>query len=401
MKHLLKQGSSLSLLIVACLLLSSCWSSSPIEDVNLEAGVALDVAEETETEQDLAQKGGEYPKRNKVSCTYQFLIPQGAIGSKKEGAQSKNYYNATQTGDSIFEAVRELSLRSNRLPIGHHLKTIVIGEELARTTKLSELIEFFSRDNDIRPSVLLFISKGKAREVFRDSLPGQTPAFVLNGTFNNRRRITRIWEPVSMAKVVGPLHGHTTFALQNVVVSGKETKFSGVAVIKGSTGKLGGFLDEAELDGLVWLTGKGEGGSVKTYSSDNNKLVTYEITGMDSKIKASVNGDKISFHVLIESKGRIAEAYFAGGERLVGGTIRKARETLEKKVQDMVKTTVRKMQHELQADVAGFGKSLQIQHPSVWNKVKTNWDTVFSSVPITYEVKLNIEDYGASSTTSD
>ncbi|MFC3750120.1 Ger(x)C family spore germination protein [Paenibacillus sp. GCM10012306] len=399
MKQILKQGCSLSLLLAVCLLLSSCWSSSPIEDVNMEAGVALDIADETETEQDFAQKGGEYPKRNKVSCTYQFLIPQGAIGSKKEGAQSKNYYNATQTGDSIFEAVRELSLRSNRLPIGHHLKTIVIGEELARTTKLSELIEFFSRDNDIRPSVLLLISKGKAREVFRDSLPGQTPAFVLNGTFNNRKRITRIWEPVSMAKVVGPLHGHTSFVLQNVIVSGKETKFSGVAVIKGTTGKLGGFLDEGELDGLIWITGKGKGGAVKTYNPDNNKLVTYEITDMDSKIKPSVKGDKISFHVSMESEGRIAEAYIAGGERLQDGTLKQVRKAIEKKVQDIAESTVHKLQYELQADVAGFGKSLQIQYPSVWNKVKGDWDEVFSNVPVTYEVKLNIEDYGASSTT--
>lgn len=50
----------------------------------------------------------------------------------------------TETGDSIFEAIRELSLRTNKPPIGHHLKVIVIGEQLARSTKLSELIDFLA-----------------------------------------------------------------------------------------------------------------------------------------------------------------------------------------------------------------------------------------------------------------
>jgi spore germination protein len=399
-KRGLKRGCTILMLLAACLL-SSCWSSSPIEDVNLGVGIALDTSDESETEQQLEEKGGGYPRRNKVTCTFQFVVPQASGGSKKDGAQSKNYYNTTQTGDSIFEAVREFSLRSNRFPIGHHLKVIVIGEELARTTKLSDLIEFFSRDNNIKPSVLLQISKGKARDVISDALPGQTPVFVLNGIFNNRRRTSRIWEPVSIAKVVGPLHGHSSFVLQSVISSNKEIKFSGVAVIKGETGKLGGFLNEAELEGLGWLTGKAKGGVVKVYNPDNDKVITYEIKSMQSSIKANVQEGNISFHVKIESKGRIAEILTGGGEKLEDGTVQSARRAFEKRVKELAEATVRKLQHELQADVAGFGKSLQIQHPSVWNKVKANWDTVFSSVPVTYEVKLKIDDYGALSTTSD
>lgn len=391
----------LLLFIILSLLLTACWSSSPIEDVNMEVGVALDAVDETETEEGYARQGGEYPKHNKVSCTYQFVVPQSMASSKKGGVQSKAYYNATQTGDSIFEAVRELSLRSNRLLIGHHLKVIVIGEQLARSTKLSELIEFFSRDNDIRPSVLLLTSKGRARDIFEHSQPGQTPAFVLNGTFNNRRRTMRIWDPVSMAKVVGPLHGHTSFLLQNVIASGKETKFSGAGVIKGDTGLLSGFLNEEELEGVVWITGKGKGGVVKTYNPENHKLITYEIQSVASKIKVLAKGDKVSFHVSVKSNGRIAEAYVSGGGKLAGRTLQVEKQALEKRVTEILQTTVRKMQHELKADVGGFGKALQIQHPSRWRKMKEGWDETFSRLPVTYEVKLNIEDFGASSTTTE
>ncbi|MNN93941.1 Spore germination protein B3 precursor [compost metagenome] len=67
----------------------------------------------------------------------------------------------------------------------------------------------------------------------------------------------------------------------------------------------------------------------------------------------------------------------------------------------MVQNTVNKLQHELHADAVGFGENLHIQHPGVWRKVKDDWDETFSHLPVTYEVKLNIEEYGASGTTTE
>lgn len=386
---------------VICILLTGCWSSFPIEELNMEVGVALDRADETEMEKKFEEKGGSYPKRDEISCTYQFTIPQGSGAAKKDTSSSKNYYNMTETGDSVFEIVRELALRTRRPPIGHHLKTIVIGEKLARSTNLSELIEFYSRDNDIRPSVLLYISNGRARDVFENALPGQTPAFVLEGILNNRERSTRIWVPMSMAKVIGPLHGKKSFILQNVIAAGKETKLAGAGVIKGDTGKLVGFLDEAELEGMVWLTGKGQGGVLKTYEPNTNNLIAYEIKSMKSKIKANVKDEKISFNVKIESTGRYAEAFTSNSEKLRENVVMEDEKILQKHVIDMLQTTVKKMQEELHVEVAEFGTNLHIQHPEVWRKAKNDWDERFSQIPVTYEVKLKIEGFGASDTTTE
>ncbi|MED3872844.1 Ger(x)C family spore germination C-terminal domain-containing protein, partial [Priestia megaterium] len=51
---------------------------------------------------------------------------------------------------------------------------------------------------------------------------------------------------------------------------------------------------------------------------------------------------------------------------------------------------------EYKVDVAGFGNRLRIKHPRVWRRVKENWDQTFSEVPINYDVKLTIKDYGTS-----
>ncbi|AIQ72282.1 MULTISPECIES: Ger(x)C family spore germination protein [Paenibacillus] len=393
--------------LILCILLTGCWSSTPVEELSMEIGVALDSAEETGDEEATQQGGGGNPMPAQIMSTYQFTIPQGSGGSgMKSGASpssTRNYYNMSEVSDSMFEALRALSLRTRRTPIGHHLKVIVIGEKLARSTKFSELIDFFSRDNDIRPSVLLYVSKGKARDVLENALPGQTPSFVLEGIFVNRSRSTRIWEPVSIAKVAGPLHGKRSFMLQNVISleKEKETKLDGAGVIKGKTGKLVGFFDASELEGMVWLTGKGEGGALKAYDPSNNKLITYEIKSLGSKYKAIVKDGKISFHVKIESTGRYGEAFAKSAKKLHDGIVKEDKAVLEKHVVDMLQVTVKKMQKELHTEVAGFGNALRIQHPAVWRSVEDNWDETFSEIPITYEVKLNIEEYGASDTSAE
>ncbi|MCL6603305.1 MAG: Ger(x)C family spore germination protein [Paenibacillus sp.] len=394
----MRHRSLILLLLAGCVLLSGCWSSSPIEDINMMVGIAFDIADETRTEEEFEQKGGNYPKRNKITCTYQFIVPEGSSGSKKDVAQPKSFNNMSETGDSIFETIRELSLRTNRKPVGHHLKIIVIGASLARSTNLSELIDFFTRDNDIRLSVLVLVSKGKASEVLSQALPNQIPSLVLKGIYNNRDRSTRIWEPLSLAKLIGPLHGKTSFMLQNVIVSGKEPKFAGAGVIKGKTGKLIGFLNESEVESLTWLTGRGKGGVLKIHDPESDKLITYEIKTIGSTIKAKMKGDDISFEVKIESTGRYIEMFVPGGEPLDESRIKKDEKVLEKHVKEMVQKTMAKLQGEFHADAAEFGKSLHIQHPDVWNKVKENWDDTFSHIPIKYEVKVDIIDYGASGT---
>lgn len=74
----------LAVLLIQSIGLSGCWSSTPIENLNMEVAVALDIADETPIEEDFEQRGGEYPKNKRMSCTYQFIVPQGSVGSKKK-----------------------------------------------------------------------------------------------------------------------------------------------------------------------------------------------------------------------------------------------------------------------------------------------------------------------------
>ncbi|MED3942463.1 Ger(x)C family spore germination protein [Priestia megaterium] len=380
--------------------LTGCWSSHEIEERSLGVGVALDKGKESMIEKEFDEQGGGYARKNLITSTYQLITPQVASSTTKQGGpQQKSYVNVSETGDSAFQMLRELSLRSDTPLTSPHMKVMVIGEALARSYSLEQLVDQSLRDNDFRPSCLMFISKGRASDTLESKTAGEIPAFRLSEMVENSYRTTRILPPMPLIKLESKIQSRSSFLLQNVVSANGEIKFGGAAIIKGKTNKMIGFLNEEELDGLTWITGKGKGGLVKSFDEKTGQLIVYEIESMKSHIEPHVKGNSISFNVHIESEGRLSENWVVSGNPLKNQFLQKVQKNSEKKVKHLVRNTVEKMQKEYKVDVAGFGNQLRIKRPRVWMRVKANWDQTFSEVPINYDVKLMIKDYGASGST--
>jgi spore germination protein len=377
--------------------LTGCWSSHEIEERSLGVGVALDKGKESMIEKEFDEQGGGYARKNLITSTYQLITPQVASSTTKQGGpQQKSYVNVSETGDSAFQMLRELSLRSDTPLTSPHMKVMVIGEALARSYSLEQLVDQSLRDNDFRPSCLMFISKGRASDTLESKTAGEIPAFRLSTMVENAYRTTRILPPIPLIRLESKIQSRSSFLLQNVVSANGEIKFAGAGIIKGKTNKMIGFLNEEELDGLTWITGKGKGGLVKSFDKKTGQLIVYEIESMKSHIQPHVKGNNISFDVHIESVGRLSESWMTSGSSFNNQFLQNAQKTSEKKVKHLVRNVLEKMQTKYKVDVAGFGNQLRIKRPRVWMRVKDNWDQTFSEVPINYDVKLTIKDYGAS-----
>lgn len=201
---------------------------------------------------------------------------------------------------------------------------------------------------------------------------------------------------MTIAKLEGKLYSDSSFLLQNVISEDGEVKFVGAAVIDGKTKKLRGFLNESDLEGISWITGKGEGGLVKSFDEDSSSPIVYEIMSMKSKIVPKVEGDHISFTVKIQSEGRIAEHWVLSDKAFNNKFLKKAEKTIEQEIERLVMKTSEKLQQEYQTDVSGFGNKIRIKYPKEWEKIKKDWDEIFSEVPIKCEVNVTIKDYGTS-----
>jgi spore germination protein len=384
-----------SLPVLLLLFLAGCWSSNEIEDLGLSIGLAIDEGIESQIEKELKEYGGEYPKGDFITLTYQYANQQSTkSASTGGGIQLKPYENISETGDSVHQMTREFSLRRNNPMFSPHLKVIVIGEDLASKHSLEQLLDQFFRDNEIRPSCLVLISKGQASKTLESKDTVEIPSFRLLGISANEYKTTRILPPISLAKIEGTMHSCNSFLLQNVISTNGEVKFAGAAIIEGKTKKLLGFFNEDELDGLTWLTGKGKGGIVKSLDQETGQPIMYEVTSMNSKIIPHVNGNNITFEVNIESTGRISENWVVSKKLSKQAFLKFSERSTKEEVNRLVNLALNKMQNDYKVDVADFGNQLRIKHPKLWEKRKKDWDKTFSEITIKYNVNISITDFG-------
>ncbi|AHM64321.1 spore germination protein gerac [Paenibacillus polymyxa SQR-21] len=397
----MSRRSILSVLLAFILLVTQvgCWSSKEVEELSIYTGLSLDKGELSPLEQDLEKKGSRYFKKNKITASVQIVPKKSSGGPSQQGGgggQEPNYNNITGTGDSLLEIFRQLSLRLDRPVIGHHLKVMVVSTELAKQQTMQQLMDFVLRDNDIRPSCLVFLSKGRAANTLVTKYKEEVPSIHILYMLRNHFRTSKVMRGVNLSELDGMMHSKKSYILQNIIESDGELEFSGAGIIKGETGHWIGTLGQQDVESIGWIKGDVEGGAVKTYDK-RNEAITYEIKSVKSKITTKVDdGDDISFHVKIESKGRLIENWDEKVDPTETRNMKEAELEFEKQVTRRVKSLMHKLQSEYKVDVAGFGDHLKIEEPQVWKKVKDDWDYKFSKIPVTFDVKLTITDLGSS-----
>lgn len=378
------------LFFVIILFLPGCWSSKEIEELALNVGVAIDPGDEQIPANQLDENRDTYSKENILSVTYQYLIhPSDA---QNQGSNQARFENTTVIGDLNHQMLREIALKKGDPIMLHHTKVIVINGKLLKETSLEEILDYFLRDNEMRPSCLLLISSVPAYQTLESASIDVVPAFQLIDISDNVYRTNKIISPVTLAKVEGKMFSGFSYLLQNIYAMNGNRKYSGAAVIKGKTNKLVGSLNEDEVVGINLISGEAKGGVLKS-QDEEGKVISYEIKELKSRIIPVVKGDDISFEIKLKSKGRISEDWF-DQQSSSDKFLKKAKLIIRNEIGKAIESTLSKTQKEFKVDVIGCGKELSIKYPKVWDSVKDNWDELFAELPITYNINLEITDYG-------
>lgn len=359
------------------LLLSGCWSSKPIEDLNIILGSSLDKDAD-----------------GKIKSTLQYAVPE-AMTTKSGGVNpEKPYINVIGEGISLEPSGWETTLSREGYIFGAHQKCVVISEELAREVKLRELTDLYFRDIDIRGSTLIFIAKGKAHQALETKEKNIIPSLRIV-EIANESLTSLIVSKTPLIKIGGLMNSGSSFLLQLLEPTDNGPKFSGGAIFNGKKNKMIGTLNTQEVEGINWITAQGKGGSVKAYTKKSNGPTWFQIESIKSKVTPHIKGDKISFDVKIESEGRVAEYWNPKLRPLFEEkNLKNIEKATEEEATKIVENVTNKLQNEYKTDIAGFGNEVRIQYPKKWKKMSKNWDDLFSKAKINYDVNITIRDYG-------
>ncbi|MBM7662973.1 spore germination protein [Bacillus mesophilus] len=376
-------------ILLILLMNSGCWDSIEIEQRGFVIGVGIDLAE---------KKGEEGDKLLKL--TQQFVVPaamSGSGSSSGEGTQEA-YQNIESVGNTIFEMVRTVAAQTSRSPFYEHIKLIVISEEVAKSEKFPDVIDFFLRYPEMRRGIQVMITPDSAKDIL-EFKPGneKLPSMFIQSISRNNYKNARMVPPTRIGDLHGHLLGTESFMIQMVSkLSKEEVKLTGHAVINGKSDQLVGFIREDATEGANFLTGEIKGGLLE--AELGGEVIIFQINEVKTQIKPIVSSkEDIKFKINISTTGSIPES-FAPINLLEQKDIKQIEKAVEEKIRYFVGLAIDEVQKEMKTDVLGFGRAIMVQESKHWEKLKDNWDfgeNYFSKSEIDLSIDVTVSRNGA------
>lgn len=375
------RGRHLLLLSMSCCLLllsAGCWDLKDIEKLSFVRGVGID------------EEGD-----NGVKLTYQNLVPK--MGGTQE-TDSPGYVNVVSKGKNVLEAVSTVALKGPPI-YSDHLKIFLFGKNQAEHHDIQGTLNHFIRDDEVRRSSYILVSRGDASKVINQKLKSQqkVPVEHIFETSKNRSFNGKILLPTRIGRASDYFQMGTSFLVQSVDVVDGELTYDGAGIIHGKTRKLIGFIPAKDVQSLNWVMNRISGGVVPaTYKGFP---ITYEMKQAKSKVEPYLKDGKISFTIHVQTSGKLSEDQYPPENSFDEHYIKRFERIFANKMKERIHKAVNHMQKEVGVDPIFLNQQVRIKYPDFWEQHRDEWDTLFQEVDIDYKIKVNILNFGAEGAT--
>jgi len=355
--------------------LSGCFGGREINDLEIVIGIGVDKNESA----------------GNILLTAQIVKENETGGTGKDGGgEDKAFWNVNSTGNSIFEAVRQITHKTgNRLFISHN-QAVIFGKDIA-SEGLEKYIDFFLRAHEMRPTALILIAEDRASDVM-DAKPEteKFPAVNIEKLVESYAFTSHLYK-VNMKDFASCMMSDTKAPMAPLVsvMQDKENKdiyVSGLAVFK--KGRMVGKLNEDEVRGLLWVLGKVKSGVITVSSPNEQGSAVLEILSAKSKVTPELKDKRIVMHIKIKEELSLSEQTTT--ENLATDS---AFERMQKASAEIIRQEILAAfdkSKELNADIFGFGEMLHKKYGNEWKALKDNWDDLYPSVELKIDVESNI-----------
>lgn len=373
--------------------ISGCWNKKELNEIAIVLGTGVD-----------------YTKDNKIQLTYQLARPAafggGGIGGGAGGGATMNQnitWVVSATGDTIFDAQKNLSQQVSRnLYLGHNV-VLILGERLCRHGILN-VINFFHRQPLSRGTVWVMATPQEAKKVLESHSELQMTSaqavgflarlrtgYVLRFRDLSRDLASRGSNPV-LTRVELKRQGVAQGPGLEKAHHHQEIVLTGAAIFKED--KLMGWLDCRETQGLRWLKGDVRRmGIIIPSPIYPSKKISLEVMKGKTEIEPVYQKGKIKFFLSIKTEIDVIEQQdyedFTRPEM-----IKTVENIAAAEIRQRVKTTLDKIQGDYKVDSFGFGEAFHRKYKGEWSKLKNRWDEEFAGAQVYLAVKVKLRDTG-------
>jgi spore germination protein KC len=367
---------SLIMLLLSICCLSGCWSKAELTERGFVMGVALDQA-----------------KAGLIDLTIQIYKPTQS-GSIKGGKEGISYVNVHTSDNSLFEAIRDIPLHLGRSVQWSHMRVVVIGEELAKSSDLNHLLDYFYRDHEPRLTSSILITQGRASEFLsmkpliektlsQQMLRVKKAGSMLSGKSEDSTLLT-------LSQQLKSQTGDATIAYvykTQYKTESETTPVAGVAMIH--KGKMVNVLNSKNTEGLQLLKNQYKSGVVELPCEEkhNQMQESFEIISTHSALSLTVRGEQVTAHVKLAAEGAIGELSCSKVTTMEEEHVFDARVANEIKKQ--LTRTIQLLQKN-KIDLINLSSILYRQDPKLWKSWKADWEERFAKISFTYDIQVSI-----------
>lgn len=315
----------------------------------------------------------------------------GKISSDNiSGGVSEPFWNLSSTGESVFEAIRNMTKKTGHKIYVSHSQVLIFGDKIAKEG-LEEYFDFFIRAHEMRPTTFILISRDTAAKVLEvvprtGNLTGVHLADLVKGYDS-----TSHYEKITLAEFTNALMSNTTAPIAPLVGisynnGNKDLYISGMAVFKKA--KMIGTLSDMESMGLLWADGKIKGGYMDVPLTYGKGKAVFEILSAKTKSAPQIKDGKISMNIEINANSSLVEQPAAEDLAKVN-----AAQVLEEKQEMIIRSEIINAFEKskgLKADIFGFGEKIHKKYPNEWKKIKNSWDEIYPSIELNLSVDVKI-----------
>lgn len=383
----------LILYFILIIILTGCWDARELDKLGISLIMGFDIEDE------------------KVLLTAEVINPTSSQ-SESNGGQNISVKYVQGTGNNIYEAFRDITLKFDRRIFASHNKIIIFGEDFAKIGLVSHIDELF-RDREQRETAYILIAKGaKAYEVMGinaglEQIPANYVSELVKNIKSNPKTVD-----VNFVEFLKHYyhHGHNPIAgvierrgkreinetSQITGTQGYELSVMGSAIFKNED--LIGYLNGNDTKALNFVLDNITGGIITFPTPVNSKMETKtKLNDLSSvviiKNKTKNDVEIIDGKIILKAKVKLRSSI---GE-VVGNidiskeeNIKIMEEACSRAIEEGIKAAVKKVQKDYKLDIFGFGIVLHRKYPKEWKDLESDWDEIFSGAEIRVEVDTHI-----------
>lgn len=375
-------------LIILLLLLfgvCGCWNYKELDDYSIITGIAIDKNE------------------NKYEVSVLISNASKSSGESPDSSQSQGVVYSGK-GNSIFKALKDISLISPKELYLDHFSILVLSEEIA-TEGVYNIVDFFLRYPNARKDFSVAIAKDcKAKDTLKiitplTDFPSQSIAdnlefsSKLQGSISNLNYNELIYNLIAPGmevtmnsiKIIGDEKEGSS--KENTESSEPKTylKLGNLAVFKDD--KFVKWTSEEESFGINIINNKISELYIKIELDDGYVVVSPVDFSSDVDIKIKNDKPQVSIKVsgnakVMEVNGRI--------DLEDDSVIEEIRKKSNKEIKNYIKKAI-KVATENESDIFGFGLKLYKNNPDYYNKAKDTWNEDLKNLDINIKSDLIIK----------